>query len=247
MIHKLRLSCVLVVIAVLNACTSVPTGPSMLALPGTGKSFNQFRFDEADCSRYASAQVDGRTVNEAAADSGVKSAVVGTAIGATAGALLGGHNGAGVGAGSGLLIGSMAGVGAGESSGFNLQQRYDFAYHQCMYAKGHRVPVSGRLDYSRQPIQKSKYAPLPAPNGTSSSSSASSFVPPPPPRGVPPPPPPDVATIPPLTPEDIRQLVPRENVLPLTTPDDTSPLIPAEDVQPPMPPSGTPPPPPPDA
>ncbi|RFC36743.1 MAG: Glycine-zipper containing OmpA-like membrane domain-containing protein [Candidatus Nitrotoga sp. SPKER] len=245
MTHKLRNSLVLLSILELSACTSIPTGPGMLALPGTGKSFNQFRFDESDCRRYASAQIDGRTANEAAADSGVKSAVVGTAVGATAGALLGGHNGAGVGAGSGLLIGSMAGAGASESSGYNLQQRYDFAYLQCMYAKGHRVPVLGTLEGSRQPVQNSKNVPLPVPSGASSSSSTSSFVPPPPPRGKPPPPPPDVVTAP-LTSEDIEQLVPRENVLPLTTPDDTSPLMPAEDVQPPMPPSGNPPPPPPD-
>ena len=145
----LRLSSVLATALILNACTSFPTGPSMLVLPGTGKNFEQFRFDEADCRQYASAEIGGKTANEAAADSGVKSAVVGTAIGAAAGALIGGHNSAGVGAGSGLLIGSVAVAGAAEGSGRNLQQRYDFAYQQCMYAKGHRVPVLGRLDYLR--------------------------------------------------------------------------------------------------
>ncbi len=247
MTPKIQLSFMLVAVLLLSACTSIPTGPGMLALPGTGKSFNQFRFDEADCRRYASAQVGGRTANEAAADSGVRSAVVGTSVGATAGAMLGGHSGVGVGAGSGLLIGSMVGAGTGESSGYNLQQRYDFAYLQCMYAQGHRVPVSGNLEGSRQPVQKSKYAPLPVPRGASSLPSAGSFVPPPPPRGTPPPPPPDVSTTP-LTPEDIEQLVPREEVLPLTTPDDFFQLMPSEeDSQLPMPPSGTPPQSPPDA
>jgi hypothetical protein len=243
--HKLQLPSMLVAVLLLTACTSIPTGPGMLALPGTGKSFNQFRFDEADCRRYSSAQVDGRTANEAAADSGVRSAVVGTAIGATAGALLGGHSGVGVGAGSGLLMGSMVGAGTGDSSGYNLQQRYDFAYLQCMYAKGHRVPVSGSLDGSRQPVQNSKYGPLPISSGASSLPTAGSFVPPPPPRGTPPPPPPDVPTTP-RTPEDIEQLVPREDVLPLTTPDDFFSIMPSEDFQPPMPPSVNPPSPPPD-
>jgi hypothetical protein len=146
MTHKLRFSYVLASFLVLSACTSVPTGPGMLVLPGTGISFDQFRLDETDCRQYASAQVGGSTANKATADSGVKSAVVGTAIGATAGALIGGHNSAGVGAGSGLLIGSMMGAGTGESSGRNLQQRYDFGYQQCMYAKGHLVPVTGRLN-----------------------------------------------------------------------------------------------------
>jgi hypothetical protein len=130
-------------VIMLSACTSIPTGPGALALPGTGKSFDEFRADDDECRRYASAQVGGGTANDAAVNSGVKSAMVGTAVGVTAGALLGGHSGAGFGAGSGLLIGSAIGAGTGESSGYNLQQRYDFAYIPCMYAKGHRVPVSG--------------------------------------------------------------------------------------------------------
>ena len=147
MINPLRVSSVLAAVLVLGGCTSFPTGPSMLVLPGTGKSFDQFRLDEGDCRQYGSSQIGGKTANEAATNSGVKSAVIGTAIGAVAGALIGGQNSAGIGAGTGLLVGSMAGAGTGEVSGDNLQQRYDFAYQQCMYAKGHRVPISGRLDY----------------------------------------------------------------------------------------------------
>ena len=128
MTHELRLSSLLVAVLVLSACTSVPTGPGMLALPGTGKNFNLFLLDETDCRQYASAQVGGRTANETAADSDVRSAVVGTSIGATEGALLGERNSAGVDAGSGLLIDSMVGVDTGESSELNLQQRYDLAY-----------------------------------------------------------------------------------------------------------------------
>lgn len=193
----LRLSSVLAVVLVLGACTSVPTGPGVLVLPGTGKNFDQFRLDDADCRQYASAQVGGGTANAAATDSGVRSAVIGTAIGATAGALFGGHNSVGVGAGSGLLIGSMAGMGTGESSGFNLQQRYDFGYQQCMYAKGHRVPVSGRLDYSGQPVKKSNYVSSPTPSSSPSPSAGASLPPPPPPGGVPPSPPPSGSPAPP--------------------------------------------------
>lgn len=104
---SLRLSSVLAAVLVLSACTSVPTGPSILVLPGTGITFDQFRLDDADCRQYASAQIGGGTANAAATDSGVRSAVIGTAIGATAGALFGGHSSVGEGAGSGLLIGSM--------------------------------------------------------------------------------------------------------------------------------------------
>ena len=215
MINKFRLLPIATALLALSACRSIPTGPGMLVLPGTGKSFDQFRFDEDDCRQYSSAQVGGRTANEAAADSGVKSAVVGTMIGATAGALLGGHNGAGVGAGSGLLIGSIMGAGTGNSSGRNLQQRYDFAYQQCMYSKGHRVPVSGRLDYPRQSIRNSNYVSPPLPSRTLSSPSVGSSVPPPPPGGT----------------------------TPASSPNVYTPPRP-ENIQPPRPPSGTPPPPP---
>jgi len=188
--NTLRLSSVLASVLVLSACTTFPTGPGMLVLPGTGKSFDQFRLDDADCRQYASVQIGGKTVNEGATDSGVKSAVIGTAIGAGAGALLGGHSGVGFGAGTGLLFGSLAGAGANEGSGSNLQQRYDFAYQQCMYAKGHRVPVFGRMDYSQQPVRKRNDVTSTTP-ASSSSSPAGVSMPPPPPSGTPTPPPSD--------------------------------------------------------
>lgn len=133
--------------AMLAACTTMPTGPSALVLPGTGKSFDQFRADDFSCRGYAQAQVGG-TAQQASVDSGVRSAALGTVLGAVAGAALDGGHGAGVGAGTGLAFGALAGTGAGESSAYGVQQRYDFAYQQCMYAQGHRVPVAGRLSES---------------------------------------------------------------------------------------------------
>ena len=155
----------------LAGCVSTPTGPSILVLPGSTKTFEQFRVDDFECRQYASMQVNGSTPDQAAMDSGVKSAVVGAAVGAAAGALIGGHQGAGSGAGAGLVVGALAGSGAAQGTARNTQRSYDFAYQQCMYAKGHRVPVAGRFDQSRHP-------------------SASYSTPPPPPPGTPPPPPP---------------------------------------------------------
>ena len=54
----------------LGACASVPSGPSVLVLPGTGKNFEQFRADDADCRQYANLQLGGNTPNEIAGDSG---------------------------------------------------------------------------------------------------------------------------------------------------------------------------------
>ena len=169
-------------LTLLGACVSVPTGPSMTVLPGGGKSFDQFRADEYECRQYAQSQVGGATAEQAAVDSGVKSAAIGTAIGAVAGAVIGGHRGAAAGAGTGLIVGSVAGTGAAQGSAYTLQQRYDIGYQQCMYAKGHQVPVSGRFDYSRR--SAGAYAAPPPQQPYS--------VPPPPPPGTPPPPPPGV-------------------------------------------------------
>jgi len=170
----------LLALLVLGACTTIPTGPSVMALPGTGKSFDQFRADDADCRQFALGQAGGATANEAAVDSGVKSAAVGAAVGALAGAAMGGRQGAGVGAGVGLLAGSAAGANAGHASGYGAQRRYDNAYIQCMYAKGDRVPVSGQMmSAPARPV-------TPPPYGGAS-------APPPPPPGNPPPPPPGVA------------------------------------------------------
>lgn len=163
-----------------GACATVPTGPSTMALPGSGKSFDQFRFDDAECRHFALESIGGTTAERAQQDSAVRSAVVGTLIGAAAGAAIGGHRGAGVGAGTGLLVGSAAGAGAADTSAYGAQRRYDQGYLQCMYAKGHRVPVYGRYSDSRM------YAPPPPPPPPAPSSSVS----PAPPTYYPPPPPP---------------------------------------------------------
>ena len=97
----------------------------MMSLPGTGKSFDQFRADDFECRQYASSQVGGSTPNQASSDSGVKSAAIGTAVGAAAGALIDGSHGAGVGAGVGLLTGALAGSSAANASAYTMQQRYD--------------------------------------------------------------------------------------------------------------------------
>ena len=166
-----------------------PAGPSVQALPGSRLSFDQFQFDDASCRQYALAQIGGRSSTDAAQESAAASAVAGTAIGAAAGAALGGNSqGAAVGAGIGLLTGAMAGWGASEASYYAAQRRYDGAYYQCMYARGHRVPVYSRYtETGRAPPAQQPRAP----------------VTPPPDAAVPPPnapPPPTVPYAPPYWP-----------------------------------------------
>lgn len=168
---QLKTTTGLLSLLLLTACASVPNGPSAMALPGTGKSFDQFRFDDASCRQYAHEQIGGTTANQAANDSFAKSAVVGTALGAAVGAAADGGRGAGVGAATGLLVGSTIGVGEANASSYGAQRRYDNAYIQCMYAKGHRVPVSGRMMHEQR---STNYPPPPA------------AYPPPPPGYTPP-------------------------------------------------------------
>lgn len=129
----------------LAGCASVPSGPSVMALPGSGKHFDQFRGDDAICRDYARQQIGGASPNQAGVDAGLRSAAVGTAVGAVAGAAIGGRNAVGVGAGTGLVVGSLAGTGAAHGSAHGAQQNYDNAYVQCMYGNGHRVPVPASL------------------------------------------------------------------------------------------------------
>jgi outer membrane lipoprotein SlyB len=174
-----RLVALVIVFAVaLAGCATTPSGPSVLVLPGSAKNFQAFQADDLNCRSWAEHQT-GVPPEVAAGQDAAAGAVVGTAIGAAAGALIGaaaGNPGAGaaIGAGSGLLLGSGQGYATGVAHGGSLQQRYDFAYTQCMYASGNQVPVA------RDSV------PPPPPY----SANSGRRLPPPPPPGLPPPPPP---------------------------------------------------------
>lgn len=163
---------VLSVVGMATACVYAPVGPSVMTLPGSGMSFEQFRLDDYSCRQFASTQV-GETASQAAVDSQVGSALVGSAIGAAAGAAIGGGQGAAIGAGTGLAGGALVGAGEGRRAAYATQENYDNAYIQCMYAKGHQVPVTGEFVY-QQPAMAAE---------------PSDTVVPPPPTGMPPPPP----------------------------------------------------------
>jgi hypothetical protein len=76
-------------------------------------------------------------------------------------------------------LGGLAGTGSGQVSGYNLQRRYDYAYLQCMYAQGHRIPSSGGFMTESRAAAPTYSAPPSTYNN-----------PPPPPPGTPPAPPP---------------------------------------------------------
>ena len=129
----------------LGACVTVPSGPSVMVLPGSHKTFEQFQADGYSCQAYAQ-QTIGLPPGQVAADAATSNAVAGTLIGAAAGAAIGSVTGragpgAAIGAGTGLLLGSAAGSNAYGASYYGVQRRYDQAYLQCMYAKGNQIPV----------------------------------------------------------------------------------------------------------
>lgn len=137
----------------LGGCAVAPTAPSVMVLPGSQKNAEQFRSDSAACQEQARALLSNDV--QAANNQAVTNAALGTVIGAAAGALLGqgSYNpsaAAGWGAGTGLLIGSTVAGGNSQAASYSMQQRFDIAFVQCMYQRGHQVP--GQVSYKRPAI-----------------------------------------------------------------------------------------------
>jgi len=132
----------------LAGCATMPTGPSVMVMPGPGKPFDVFQADDFTCRQYAQQSIGGASPSQTGNQNLATGAVVGTLVGAGLGAAIGaatGNVGAGaaIGGGAGLLGGTAMGSSAGASSEYQLQRRYDIAYQQCMYAKGNQIPGSG--------------------------------------------------------------------------------------------------------
>lgn len=173
-------------LALAGCATPLPSGPSVMVLPGRSASFERFEDDDAGCRDFAAHQV-GIAPQTAARESAAEGAVVGTAIGAAAGAAIGAASGrpatgAAIGAGSGLILGSAVGGAEAGYARSSVQRRYDGAYMQCMYARGHQIPMArGSVPYAA--------SSGPPPDYDDRDDRYDDI--PPPPRGAPPPPPPD--------------------------------------------------------
>lgn len=126
----------------LVGCAMTPMGPSVQVLPGRGKSFETFTSDQSACKAYAAEQVKGQA--EASNNRAAGAVLLGTLLGAGLGAAVGGAAGD---AGAGAAIGAATGVGSGTLVGASgsandqaaIQQQYDNAFSQCMFAKGEQV------------------------------------------------------------------------------------------------------------
>ncbi|MFZ2407728.1 MAG: hypothetical protein WAW41_21570 [Methylobacter sp.] len=89
---------------VLSACSTMPSGPSVLVLPSADKSFDQFHTDDLMCRQLAHEQIATLKKAPDAKEEG--------------------------------------------------QQNYDISFIQCMYSKGHQVPVPGELMYDNDAWQE---------------------------------------------------------------------------------------------
>jgi hypothetical protein len=174
--------------AALGGCATMPSGPSVMVLPGTGKSFEAFQADDAVCRQWAAQQTGltpQKTVNNNLAGGAAVGTLAGASVGAAAGSTSGNAGiGAVIGAGSGLALGTAAAAGPAASAGQETQRRYDNAYQQCMYAKGNQIPGV------RRGSERAYQAMPPPPPPPSPNSSARPPAPVQPPAGGNPPPPP---------------------------------------------------------
>ncbi len=149
-------------LATLAACATAPEAPTVRIMPGPGKSFEAFQYDQAGCRSYASDQVRGQAEasNQRALGTTALTTVGGAAIGALLGSV-GGHVGAGaaIGAGAGVGAGALFGASSNANEQATIQHRYDNAFAQCMYSRGHLVPgFAPQTGYAPQ----AGYAPAPA-------------------------------------------------------------------------------------
>jgi hypothetical protein len=184
---KFRSTLALVGVAALaGACATVPTGPAVQVMPGSGKSFEAFQKDAADCQQWAQAAIGGPNAGQYANDRAAAGAVASSAVGAASGAIIGtpsnyGGQGAAIGAGVGLLFGVINAANASSAASWQMQRAYDGAYMQCMYARGNQVPVRVSTR-AQQPMAPAGAGMYPPPNTP---------APYPPPNTPPPYPPPD--------------------------------------------------------
>lgn len=109
---------ILLSLSLLAGCSTLPDGPGVLVLPGTGKDFEHFRADDTYCQQTA--------------------------------------------------MGQLTKYGKQPDSYQQGQQSYDVFYIQCMYSKGHKVPVPSEMSFNNHSDWHAPPPPnLPAPSAGS--------------------------------------------------------------------------------
>jgi hypothetical protein len=133
----------------LAGCAQTPMGPTIQVMPGPGKSFEAFQYDQVSCKQFAEQAVAGQAQN--ANNRAVGAAALTTVLGAGLGAAVGGGRGAGIGAAGGALGGTAIGAGTSSNAQMTIQQQYDNAFAQCMFSRGEMVPGYGPMMVNAPP------------------------------------------------------------------------------------------------
>jgi len=63
---------------VVDACTTMPSGPSVMVLPGTNKTFDQFNNDDHNCRQFALGQFGGASSHQASGTAAAGNPAAGT-------------------------------------------------------------------------------------------------------------------------------------------------------------------------
>ena len=143
------MSGVVVLSLLVSGCAQTPMGPTVQVMPGPGKSFETFTYEQAGCKQFAQGAVAGQAQD--ANNRAVGAAAIGTVLGAGLGAAIGGGRGAAIGAGSGAIAGTGLGMSSSANQQFSIQQQYDNAFAQCMYSRGNMVPGYGPMMVNAPP------------------------------------------------------------------------------------------------
>ena len=167
--------------ALLSGCATFPEGPSIRALPGTGKSMEEFRAADDACRQDSLERVRSKRPDLAVSETDQTHAVAATTGDATRGGSIMQDPVTASGTASAMRPETK------DISARDLQHEYDYAYVRCMYVMGHRVPVP------RQAIAPWSQHPSPS---SASGSTPSDAYPKTPPRDSWYAPPPDFYPVP---------------------------------------------------
>jgi len=125
----------------ITACSGIPDGPEVQVMPGRGRTLASFQIDDEFCREFAVARLGADGSDQAVARFAATAGAVGATLGGVIGGVLAGPRGATYGAANAARGGGEFAYGQSASSvRQKYQSRYDHAFVQCMYARGHRTP-----------------------------------------------------------------------------------------------------------
>ena len=122
----------------LGGCASPFLGPTVEVKPSADKPFATFQDDQAACERYAA--IETSTDTESANKRAVEAIALETHVGTPYGVATGNGRGTALQLEPPKSRVTIWNARLYRKPPYEVQQRYNIAYMQCMYSKGNRVP-----------------------------------------------------------------------------------------------------------